>query len=637
MMRGRGRLHARSRAFASVPESMAAIVPTYLLALSQNRPIRFGYRGHSQRENAFVSLIAVPCPKCRRPGGCLYRNEILTVPIFDPVTCPSFGHGGRHTCSQRHADARLSSILSAFTLRASGARRIVAGVAVGRRTPLGAAYGISQAQSCRNHAGSARRRRAAGSQAAIIAEYLDEVHGSGVPRPRLMPVDPHERIEVRRLMSWFNDKFFNEVSGPIVMERIYKRFIPVTQGGGSPETDALRAARSNIKYHLAYIGWLVRNRDPLYRRKTDLCGPGRGSAFVGGRLSGRCAVAGRRERQVVVREDQVAAVVPHAAQRHAAWSRTVGKLRQSRLLDPPALKAALEAFARTQGFDAAGVARPNAIPLAAERLRAFLDAGAHGDMAWMETKAAWRGDPGALWPQARSIVMLGINYGPELDPLAILKDRMRGGISVYARGDDYHDVVKSRLKAVGRWLIDTAGGEIKVFVDTAPVMEKPLAAAAGNGRAGNSTPTWCRANSARAVSRRHLHHARPAARRAGERSLRRLPRPASTFARRRHFRRRTGSDARRCISYLTIEHKGVIDRVLRPLIGNASMATTIAWRCVRGTNSPRPGGKRSSRRARRCVRRSLPNLRGSTRQSSARCLPRVRSSAPGAWNSCAMC
>ena len=104
-------------------------------------------------------------------------------------------------------------------------------------------------------------------QAAIIAEYLDEVHGARVPRPRLMPVDPHERIEVRRLMSWFNDKFFEEVSGPVVMERIYKRFIPATQGGGSPATEALRAARSNIKYHLAYIGWLIRNRDWLAGEK----------------------------------------------------------------------------------------------------------------------------------------------------------------------------------------------------------------------------------------------------------------------------------------------------------------------------------------------------------------------------------
>lgn len=99
--------------------------------------------------------------------------------------------------------------------------------------------------------------------AAIIAEYLDETHGGALPRQRLMPADPGARVEVRRLMSWFNDKFFEEVSGPIVTERVYKRFMPVTQGGGSPDTEALRAARSNIKYHLAYIGWLIRSRDWL--------------------------------------------------------------------------------------------------------------------------------------------------------------------------------------------------------------------------------------------------------------------------------------------------------------------------------------------------------------------------------------
>jgi glutathione S-transferase len=104
--------------------------------------------------------------------------------------------------------------------------------------------------------------------AAVIAEYLNETHldetrGGPVPRQRLMPPDAGTRIEVRRLMSWFNDKFFEEVSGPIVLERVYKRYIPLTQGGGSPDTEALRAARSNIKYHLAYIGWLSRNRDWL--------------------------------------------------------------------------------------------------------------------------------------------------------------------------------------------------------------------------------------------------------------------------------------------------------------------------------------------------------------------------------------
>jgi glutathione S-transferase len=104
--------------------------------------------------------------------------------------------------------------------------------------------------------------------AAVIVEYLnetylDETRGGNLPRQRLMPPDPSERIEVRRLMSWFNDKFFAEVSGPIVMERVCKRFIPVTQGGGSPDTETLRAARNNIKYHLAYIGWLIRGRDWL--------------------------------------------------------------------------------------------------------------------------------------------------------------------------------------------------------------------------------------------------------------------------------------------------------------------------------------------------------------------------------------
>ncbi len=220
-----------------------------------------------------------------------------------------------------------------------------------------------------------------------------------------------------------------------------------------------------------------------------------------------------------------------------------------------------------QGFDAVGVARPDAIPLAPERLRAFLDAGAHGDMAWMETKAAWRGDPRALWPQVRSIVMLGVNYGPDSDPLAILKDRTRGGISVYARGDDYHDVVKSRLKAVGRWLIDTAGGEVKVFVDTAPVMEKPLAAAAGIGWQGKHTNLVSRAFGSwlflgaifttldlppDEAERDHCGACRAC--------LDICPTAA--------FPAPYRLDARRCISYLTIEHKGPIEVALRPLIGN---------------------------------------------------------------------
>src|SRR4029077_17489089 len=143
------------------------------------------------------------------------------------------------------------------------------------------------------------------------------------------------------------------------------------------------------------------------------------------------------------------------------------------------LKAALADAARAEGFDVIGVARPDAIPLAAERLRAFPAEGAHGDMDWRAARAERRGDPRTMWPDVRAVIMLGVNYGPRGDPLAILKARTRGAISVYAQGDDYHEVIKARLKTLGRWLIEQGGGDIKVFVDTAAVMEKPLAEAAG--------------------------------------------------------------------------------------------------------------------------------------------------------------
>jgi epoxyqueuosine reductase len=234
---------------------------------------------------------------------------------------------------------------------------------------------------------------------------------------------------------------------------------------------------------------------------------------------------------------------------------------------PSALKAALAGFARAQGFDVVGVARPDSIPLAAPRLRAFLDAGAHGDMGWMADKADRRGDPRVLWPQVRAIILFGVNYGPADDPLAVLKDRTRGAISVYAHGDDYHDVVKARLKTVGRWLIDQAGGAIKVFVDTAPVMEKPLAQAAGLGWQGKHTNL---------VSRRwgswlflgaiftslDLPPDEPEADHCGACRACLDVCPTAAFVAPYRL------DARRCISYLTIEHKGPIARQLRPLIGN---------------------------------------------------------------------
>ena len=130
---------------------------------------------------------------------------------------------------------------------------------------------------------------------------------------------------------------------------------------------------------------------------------------------------------------------------------------------------------------------PGAIAEAGRHFREFLEAGAHGDMDWLAANPERRTDPRILWPGVRSVIMLGVNYGPDEDPLAILQQRTRGAISVYAQGDDYHDVIKKRLKALARWLVARSGSEVKVFVDTAAVMEKPLAQAAGLGWQGKHT------------------------------------------------------------------------------------------------------------------------------------------------------
>jgi epoxyqueuosine reductase len=213
------------------------------------------------------------------------------------------------------------------------------------------------------------------------------------------------------------------------------------------------------------------------------------------------------------------------------------------------------------------VARPDSIPRAAERLRRFLAQGAHGDMAWMETTADRRADPRALWPDVRSIIMLGLNYGPEDDPRGILERRDRGAVSVYARGDDYHDVIKPRLKALARWLLAEAGGDVKVFVDTAAVMEKPLAEAAGLGWQGKHTNlvslrygSWLFLGAI--FTTLALPPDAPQDDRCG--SCRACLDICPTAAFPAPYR----LDARRCISYLTIEHKGPIARELRSLMGN---------------------------------------------------------------------
>ncbi len=231
------------------------------------------------------------------------------------------------------------------------------------------------------------------------------------------------------------------------------------------------------------------------------------------------------------------------------------------------LRRALDAKARELGFAAVGVARADAAPLTAERLEAWLASGAHGDMIWMEETAARRASPAALWPEVRSVISLGMSYAPAADPLALAAVPERGRISVYAQGADYHDVIKKGLKALARWLVAEAGCELKVFVDTAPVMEKPLAEAAGLGWQGKHTNLVSRDDGSwlflgAIYTTLELEPDTPHVARCG--SCTRCLDACPTAA----FPAPFQLDARRCISYLTIEHKGAIPEEFREAIGN---------------------------------------------------------------------
>ena len=231
------------------------------------------------------------------------------------------------------------------------------------------------------------------------------------------------------------------------------------------------------------------------------------------------------------------------------------------------LKSELRAKALDVGFTACAVTHPGAIPLAPERLAEFINAGHHGQMGWMADRMAWRGDPSALWPEARSIIMLAESYTPDYNPLDLLALREHGVISAYAQGRDYHDVVKKRLKRLGRWLIERAGGEIKVFVDTAPVMEKPLAEAAGLGWQGKHTNLLSRELGnwffLGAIFTTHaLPPDAPAEGHCGSCHACLDICPTNAFPAPYQL------DARRCISYLTIEHHGPVPEELRAKMGN---------------------------------------------------------------------
>ena len=231
------------------------------------------------------------------------------------------------------------------------------------------------------------------------------------------------------------------------------------------------------------------------------------------------------------------------------------------------LRAQLAHEAKALGFDCYGVTGPDAIPMAPGRLKEFLADGAHGTMDWLASNPDRRGDPRTMWRDVRSIIMLGVNYGPDDDPLALLAKRDHGVISVYARGDDYHDLIKSRLKTLARWLVAHGGGDVKVFVDTAAVMEKPLAEAAGIGWQGKHTNLVSRAFGSwlflgAIFSTLELPRDEPEIDHCG--SCRACLDSCPTDAFPAPYR----LDARRCISYLTIEHKGAIPREFREKIGN---------------------------------------------------------------------
>ncbi len=229
--------------------------------------------------------------------------------------------------------------------------------------------------------------------------------------------------------------------------------------------------------------------------------------------------------------------------------------------------ARLKAEALTQGFADVGIAAPDAIPEAGARLKAWLADGCHGDMIWMPDRADERASPKGLWPDVKSVIMLGTSYAPPLDPLRLAGQGDTGVISVYAWNRDYHDLIKKRLKALARWLVAEAGGELKVFVDTAPVMEKPLAAAAGLGWQGKHTNL---------VSRQHgswlflgaiyttldLAADEPHADRCGSCTRCQTACPTQAFPSPYRL------DARRCLAYLTIEHKGPIPEEFRAPMAN---------------------------------------------------------------------
>ncbi|MBA4793686.1 MAG: tRNA epoxyqueuosine(34) reductase QueG [Phenylobacterium sp.] len=235
--------------------------------------------------------------------------------------------------------------------------------------------------------------------------------------------------------------------------------------------------------------------------------------------------------------------------------------------DPSTPEDLIRREALALGFDDCRFARADRPWAAGERLFDFIAEGRHGQMSWMETTAERRAHPQAMWAGARSAVLLGVNYGPEADPRAVLSQADRGAISVYAQGSDYHDLIKKRLKRLASWMVQTFGGEVKVFVDTAPLLEKPLAEASGLGWQGKHTNLVSRQFGSWLFIGSVLTSLELAPDAAGEDacgSCRACQDACPTDA----FPAPYQLDARRCISYLTIELAGPIPREFRQSLGN---------------------------------------------------------------------
>ncbi|HET9148338.1 MAG TPA: tRNA epoxyqueuosine(34) reductase QueG [Acetobacteraceae bacterium] len=236
-------------------------------------------------------------------------------------------------------------------------------------------------------------------------------------------------------------------------------------------------------------------------------------------------------------------------------------------MDGDDFKRLITARAEALGFDAIGFTEAALPPEHRARLNRFLAEGAHGSMGWMEARADQRADPRTLWPEAVTAICLGTSYVPEGDPLAGLSRRDHGNISVYARGRDYHDIIKGRLKHLAQFIASRAGADVKVFVDTAPVMEKPLAQLAGLGWQGKHTNLVSRTHGSwlflgEILTTAALTPDAPHPDRCGSCTACQSACPTHAFPEPYRL------DARRCISYLTIEHKGSIPAEFRAAIGN---------------------------------------------------------------------